>query len=69
MLASQRVLLTNSRTEKVTTAKLVRVEGSEEGAFQLPLNLSVQSQLLASIGAALESKLAKPAGWRMGQPS
>jgi hypothetical protein len=35
LLAKQQVLLSNTRTEKVATAKVVRVKGSEDGRFSV----------------------------------
>jgi hypothetical protein len=35
LLAKQQVLLSNTRTEKVATARVVRVEGSQEGRFSV----------------------------------
>jgi hypothetical protein len=35
MLARQQVLLSNTRTEKVATAKVVRVEGLQDGRFSV----------------------------------
>ena len=35
MLTGQQVLLSNSRTERVATGKVVRVKGSEEGRFSV----------------------------------
>jgi hypothetical protein len=33
LLAMQQIVLTNSRTDRVATARIVRVEGSQEGRF------------------------------------